>query len=257
MTLVKRLRSAAISVALPILAGVLVLALLRVIFPNASGVLPSPMALFSRFGIIIFDAAFWQDVSATLGRLVVGFIVSGILGALAGLLIGSSKIASMITLPALDFFRSLPVTTLYPVFIILTGIGDTSKVLMIIWAGFFVVAVNALYGVLRTNTIRRDILRIHGASRTDLFLNVTMPESLPYIFAGLRVSLSTATIVAILLEMFMGSDNGIGQSIMEFYSVFDMTGMFVYIFAAGILGMALNGAYVYFERRFVFWAEER
>jgi NitT/TauT family transport system permease protein len=92
-----------------------------------------------------------------------------------------------------------------------------------------------------------------GASRLQVLSDVTIWESLPQTFVGMRSGVSLALVIVIVAEMFIGSTDGLGQRILKSQMVFDMPDMYASIFAAGALGYLLNLLFIVAERRFVHW----
>jgi NitT/TauT family transport system permease protein len=153
----------------------------------------------------------------------------------------------------LDFFRSTPVTTLYPVFVLIFGIKHLSKVAMVAWGCFFVIALNAAYGAMQAGTIRSQMARLYGASSFQIFRWITLFGALPQIIIGLRVALSYALIIEVLCEMFMGSQYGLGQRVTEAYTTYAIERLYAIILLVGTIGYALNRLFVFFEKRLASW----
>lgn len=219
-------------------------------------VFPSAYHIFTSALGIVPSERFWIDVGATVGRALGGFSAAAIAGVSVGLVVGRFRPLKKVFLPFIDFFRSIPVTTLYPAFVLLLGLGDISKIAMVFFACFFIIALNAAYGIAFSSPIRTQIAQLYGATPWFLFWRVSAPEALPQIFIGLRISLSLAFIIAILVEMFMGANFGIGQRVMEFYSIYNTSGLYTYVFAAGMLGYILNRGFASIERRMLHWVAQ-
>lgn len=195
------------------------------------------------------------DVSSTLARAALGFALAVVSGIVAGAMLGSCRPARLLISPIVDFLRSIPVTTLYPIFILSLGIGGESKVGMIFYASTFVVVVSTMNAVVFLKRDRLNTMRLFGANRLELFWNVIIPEVTPSIFSGVKLALSFSLIVAILTEMFMGSESGIGQTIMVAYSNFNMPLLFGYVYLAGVIGLAGNVFLGWIEADVLSWAQ--
>ena len=182
-----------------------------------------------------------------------GYLLAVVFGISCGLMLGSFPLARKMFDSTIDFFRSIPVTALYPVFVLVFGIGSQSKIAMIFWASFFIICINTTYGVVQTNPIRRKMAQLYGANWFQVFSKVTFYDSLPQAMVGLRVALSYALIVSILTEMFMGSQYGIGTKITEAYNLYQIDAMFALILIMGALGYLLNIIFIKIEKRIVGW----
>jgi NitT/TauT family transport system permease protein len=220
---------------------------------SGSYLIPSPFATFQKLISFFQEVSIFRDLYETLFRMLLGYFLAGIFGILVGLLLGSFPIAKQMFDSPIDFFRSIPVTALYPVFVLVFGIGSQSKIAMIFWASFFVVCINTIYGVVQTNPIRRKMAQLYGANWFQVFTKVTLFDALPATMVGLRVAVSYALIVSILTEMFMGSQYGIGAKITETYNLYQIDAMFALIIITGLLGYMLNILFVKIESKFVGW----
>jgi ABC-type nitrate/sulfonate/bicarbonate transport system permease component len=215
--------------------------------------IPDPIVTFGKLASLISTGNAFRDLLETLSRMLCGFLLAVVAGTLFGLLLGSISLLRMMLDSFIDFFRSIPVTALYPVFVLLFGIGNSSKIAMIFWACFFIICVNTTYGVLQANPVRRRMADLYGASAFRIFRQITFFDALPYTIIGIRIAISYALIVSILTEMFMGSQYGIGQKITESYNLYQIDVLFAWIIMAGILGYLLNKAFVTIEKKLVGW----
>lgn len=194
------------------------------------------------------------DIAATIYRVIVGFIFGFLLGVPVGILMGSNKkIYASIEL-VIDFFRSLPAMALFPLFLLIFGLGDKAKISIAFWATFLFMIINTIYGVKSCKESRIMVARTMRASKLQILTKVILPSSLPGIFAGIRVSISMALIVVVVSEMFMGTIYGLGQRIYNASLMYRIPEMYVAILITGILGYVLNKFTVLFETRFIFWA---
>ena len=107
---------------------------------------------------------------------------------------------------------------------------------------------------MQARKLRQLAARVMGASRPRVLLDVTLWESLPQTFVGMRSGVSLALVIVIVAEMFIGSTDGLGQRVFEAQQLFDMPDMYAAIFAAGALGYGLNLLFLTIERRFVHWS---
>jgi len=215
--------------------------------------LPSPEATMTRLLQLVVSGDIFPDVLATFIRMGIAYTLAGAAGIALGLLIGTFRLVYDSFIGVIDFFRSTPVTTLYPVFVLLFGIQHESKIAMTFWACFFVIVLNTAYGALQAGRVRSDMARLYGASRTQVFVWVTFFDSLPQTMIGLRVAISYALIVMILTEMFMGSAAGLGQRVTEAYTTFELAELYAIVLITGTIGLFLNRIFVVAERRIIPW----
>jgi NitT/TauT family transport system permease protein len=169
-------------------------------------------------------------------------------------MLGSVGALRRLLIPVVDLLRSIPVSALYPIFVLSLGIANRSKIAMVAFSTVLVIVLHAASALLGRSRVREKVLRLYGASWLDTFRMATIFEILPSLMTGLRVALGLALIVATLTEMFMGAKTGLGQRVMEAYSVYDLANMFAYVLCLGLTGLALNRAAARVEARVHRWS---
>ena len=112
---------------------------------------------------------------------------------------------------------------------------------------------NTAYGVMNARKVRQAAAMVMGASRTRVLVGVTLLESLPQTFIGMRSGISFALVIVIVAEMFIGSTDGLGQRVINAQMIFNMPEMYAAIFTAGVLGYTMNLIFILVERHFVHW----
>ena len=216
--------------------------------------IPSPketvIALFNLFSTehLIFD------IFQTMVRMFVGFSMAAILGVVLGLIAGSINGLFNFLSQTIDFCRSIPVTALYPIFVLCFGFGHVSKIAMIFWSAFFVIWLNTAVGAYQAPKTRQQMARLYGASKSQVFFLVTFWDTMPQVAIGLRIAISYSIIIAILSEMFMSSQYGIGQKITEAYTTFSINRLFALVFVVGVIGYFLNKLFTTLEEKSLLWS---
>ncbi len=216
--------------------------------------LPPPFAVFSKLYQLCLSADIALDLLTTFGRTLLGFCLGSALGMAVGLIMGHYKRFYQLMEFPVDFFRSIPATALFPLFIVIWGLGDNVKVFVAAWATSMVVLINTIYGLRSVAVIRLMVARIKKASFFKTFFKVIIPNALPYIFAGLRIGLSLALVVEVVAEMFLGSLSGLGRRIFNATSIFEMEEAYATVLVVGLLGYALNKSIILIEKKVVHWS---
>jgi len=234
----------------------LLLIWLVVAWPTASGsyLLPSPQDTFSRFGALLGTGDFYTDILLTVRRWLVGYLFGVLAGVPVGLLMGSSSRIYLLLEFLIEFFRSLPVTALFPLFLLAFGIGDASKIAMVFTSVVFVVILNTAYGVFHSSKLRLKMAKTFGASPMQIFVHIRFFDALPSILVGMRTSLSLSLIVVVVSEMFIGTEYGLGQRIFDAYTRNDVIELYAVILFLGLTGYGSNRLFIAAERRLAFWA---
>lgn len=216
-------------------------------------ILPSPVDTLRRLFHLLASGSLNADLLASGRRWLLGFVFGVLLGAPVGLAMGYSRWTGLLLDFPMDFFRSLPVSALFPLYLLIFGIQDASKVAMIATAVAFVMVVVASYGVRHAPKTREAMAQVFGANGWQRLRDVVLPESVGQIVAGLRVSLGTSLVVLILAEMLIGSRFGIGQKLYDSYSVNAPIDMYAIVLLTGCIGYFLNVIFRLVESRLVFW----
>lgn len=215
--------------------------------------LPGPNAILFEVYKLLASGDLAPDIRFTLMQMLTAFGLAALGGTALGLAMGSFKPVYRATIPLLDFFRSVPVTSLYPVFVLALGIGALSKLAMAFVAAVWVVALNTAYGVQHSSPVRAQMATLYGASRSQVFLLVRFFETLPQTAVGLRVALSYVLVVEILAEMFMGSELGLGQRLTDAYTKYRIAELYAVILIIGLIGFGANRLFQAVEQRTIHW----
>lgn len=194
----------------------------------------------------------WGDVAYTTLTTFSAFIVSGVLGVVTGLLFVQSPRLRRICDPFLVVANSLPRVALAPLLIAWLGIGFSSKFVLGVSVAYFVVLVNTMAGA---DSIDEDWVKLSrslGASRRTIFLNVTLPASVPSIFAGLKLGIVYSMLAVVVGEM-MGGSRGIGQQISFNSNTFQMDKVLGQLLILAVITAAMSALVGLLERRLMRW----
>lgn len=214
---------------------------------------PSLIDTLSKLNDFIIQGLMLEDIENTIIRWFTGFILACIVSIPIGLLIGYSEKAYISTNFLIDFCRSLPVTAIFPLYLIVFGIGDASKIAMVFTVVFFVVLLSAIYGVRYSSPLKKEMSILFGANEWQIFRYVIFYEAIPQIMIGIRLSISLSLIVVIVSEMFIGTEHGIGQMIFDSYQNNVIDELYATILIAGTLGYLLNVIFYNLEKKIIFW----
>ena len=196
----------------------------------------------------------WVDFIMTVHRTVVSIAIAAVIAIPLGIVLGSSEKLYRSVEFVIDFFRSTPASAMFPLFLVLFGVGDKAKISVAAFGAMLVILFNVAYGVMNARKTRLLAAKVMGASRWRVLSDVMLLESLPQTFVGLRNGVSLALVIIVVAEMFIGSQDGLGHRVFEAQQLFNMPEMYAAIFAAGALGYGLNLLFLLIERRFVHWS---
>jgi NitT/TauT family transport system permease protein len=194
----------------------------------------------------------WREslftASATLG----GFGLSILLGIPIAMLIAYSRLVESFVYPLLVFSQSVPKIAIAPLFVVWFGFGIFPKVISAFLLGFFPVVVATVMGFKSMETDMIDLARSMRASRWQMFLKFRLPQALPSIFSGLKVSATLAVVGAVVGE-FVGSNSGIGYVLQIANGNFDLPLMFAALFVLSMMGVILFGIVDLIEKVMIPW----
>lgn len=213
--------------------------------PPASEVLAS---LAQDLGL----ALFWKAVGDTMSAWALGLALAVVLATALGLLIGMSAFLRRATNSTIEFLRPIPSVGLIPLAVLLFGIKMESTLMLVVYASFWQVLIQVLYGVADVDTVAMNTAKSYGFSWWQRVRDVVFPTVLPYLMTGVRLAASVALILAITAELVIGSP-GLGREIALAQSGGAISGMYALILATGLLGVVVNLVARWVERRVLSW----
>lgn len=205
-------------------------------------VLPRPELVFGSLLSQLSTQSLWQDTLMTTFRALSGLALSAFLGIPIGLVLGQLAGLYRHVAFVLDFVRSIPSATLFPLFILAFGIGELAKVAVVFYGCFFIVVMAAVYGG-RSNSDRNKriaTLRSLRARRSQIFVLVVFPDAMANILGGLRIAASIALVLVVVTEMFLGANDGLGKRIYDFYLAYRIPELYAALLILGVLGYVAN-----------------
>ncbi|MEE2521099.1 ABC transporter permease [Pseudarthrobacter sp. J75] len=191
-------------------------------------------------------------LAASLARSVAGFGIALVSGVSLGLLIAWYGRLNSVLNPLLELFRNTAALALLPVFTLLLGIGEESKVTIVAYAAFFPVLLNTIAGVKTVDPLLIRAAKSLGLNSFRLFQKVILPSAVPTIFTGIRMA-GTASILVLIAAEMVGAKAGLGYLIINAQSSFLIPDMYAGILTVSLLGLAVNFLLVALERHFSRW----
>jgi len=194
----------------------------------------------------------YEDVSASLLRALSGFLISVVLIVPLGLAVGWYARLGNLLNQFIEICRNTAPLALLPVFILLLGIGELSKITMVVYSCAWPLLLNTISAVKQVDPLLIKSARTMGAAPQQLFRKVILPASLPTIFVGIRLASASAMLVLVASEM-VGAKAGLGYLIINSQYSFLIPQMYFGILGITVIGLAFNAALEALERRFMRW----
>jgi NitT/TauT family transport system permease protein len=236
--------------------GLVILAALWQVLPSNHIVDPTFVTPFNKvcstWWHMVQDGTLWSNTRASLERAAVGFFSAIIVGVPLGLLVGGNRRLAELLNPVLELFRNTAPLALLPVFILILGIGQTSKFVFIGYSCLFPILLNTISGVSTVDPLLVKSARSLGFSQFRIFQKVVLPASVPQIFTGMRLAGGYALLVLIAAE-FVGANSGLGFLITNSEQNFQTPMMYAAIITVSVIGVVLNVALLAVERRVSTW----
>jgi NitT/TauT family transport system permease protein len=192
------------------------------------------------------------DLEISMARAGIAFGISVLVAIPLGLFMGSFRRFEAFIDPLIQTFRQTSALAIYPIFILLLGLGETSKITIIGWAAFFPILLNTISGVKQVDRGLIEMARVFGASRTEVFKRVVLPAATPAIFVGLRLSGTIALLLLVAAEM-IGAKKGLGFLIINAQYNFEIPLMFASIVLLAIIGLGVNYGLLVLQGWFCRW----
>lgn len=200
----------------------------------------------------------WPAVGATLAGWFIGMVVTIVLGLVIGTALAFNEFAQRSAAPVIEIFKAIPAIAILPLVILVAGSTLPMKVFLVCFAAFWPFLIQVIYGVRSMDPIVLDTARALGIRGARRFLAISIPSSSPYLVTGMRIASAQALILCIVAEI-VGGAAGIGRNILlaQNTGVDAYPTMYAYILVAGILGVALTGAFFLLEKRVMHWHESQ
>lgn len=225
-------------------------------FTPAGKTTPGPMEVLRLLVTSFFEPigryTIYGHLYYSLRRVLIGYTVATALGIVVGISMGTSRYAEAIIKPIFELIRPIPPIAWIPLVILWFGVGELPKYAIIFIGSFTNVTLNAYTGAQRVDQTLIGCAKMLGTSDREIFLRVILPSSLPQIFAGMQVALSTAWMAVLAAEM-VGAQEGCGWMILRGSDTTNIPLVLVGMVVIGAVGLVLATAMRWAERRLCAW----
>jgi ABC-type nitrate/sulfonate/bicarbonate transport system permease component len=221
-----------------------------------SALVPPPPAILRALVDELRSGDLWINTVASLKRVVIGFVLGASLALVLGALAGWFRYWGYVLNPIIDALRPIPALAYIPLVIVWVGIGEPSRIIIIVLAVFKPCVVNARAGMKEVAQIYVDAARTLGASRWRVFATVALPSAVPYFIAGLRTGVSTGFLALVAAEL-IAAPTGLGFMIQNAGQYFRTDVTIVGIIVIGLLGALLDQIASRTGRALTAWSDVR
>ncbi|MFE4060086.1 ABC transporter permease [Streptomyces sp. NPDC059096] len=214
--------------------------------------LPPVGAVARALGTELSDPAFLTALGDTLTGWALGLLIAVVAGVTAGIVLSVVPCLREVTASTVEFLRPIPSVALIPLAVLLYGTDLRSTLLLVVYAAFWQVLVQVLYGVADVDPVADETARSYGLGTWARIRYVLWPTALPYVMTGVRLAASVALVLAITAELVIGSP-GIGARIAVAQTSQAVPEMYALVVVAGGLGLLVNVGARAVERRALAW----
>ncbi|MFA5319811.1 MAG: ABC transporter permease [Candidatus Omnitrophota bacterium] len=215
--------------------------------------LSSPLETAKEGAKLFAEGKIFVDLGYSFFRILYGFLLAFLIGVPLGLFLGYYGRIYGYLESLIDFFRSIPPILIFPVALLIFGIGEQSRIAVIFFGCVSIMILNSSLGVIYSRKVRINAARIMGARWYQIISRIVIFDALPQIFVGIRVSLSMGIIIGIVTEMLVGAKYGLGSRVVYAQTAYATPELYFTIILVGLMGFAANRLLIAFENRVVHW----
>jgi NitT/TauT family transport system permease protein len=217
---------------------------------------PAPSTIALTLVRLLGSGELASHLSATLSRLSLGFALGGLPGLTLGLTMGWSRRLRLVIDPLIAAAHPVPKIAILPLIMIIFGIGETSKVVVIAVVVFFPMLINTMAGVRQISPIHFEVAQNYGARLFKVFTRVVVPGSLPFVLTGARLALNVGLLVTIAVEL-VAAQEGLGEMIWFAWETLRTEELYASLIVIAALGIGLNFVLQRLTAHLVPWQVER
>lgn len=216
---------------------------------------PAPSSILYYLFFISPGEGIVTDIYATLFRIFWGYLLGCSLGLLVGVAMGLSSKMKWAIYPLVVVTYPIPKIAILPLIMLIFGLGDLSKVVVVMIGSFFLVLMNTLHGVESMPRIFHDVANIYDVGRKNFILRIVLPAALPSIFTGLKLAIGYSLVIVVAAE-FSGANEGVGYLIWQSWETFSIKSMYAGIFVLAIMGFVFTFGLEWLEKKMIPWRNE-
>lgn len=196
---------------------------------------PAPSAIVNTFARLLLSGELLGHVVISLSRVTIGFIIGTLPALFLGMLMGLSRYFRAALKPMVGALYPIPKTALFPLLLLLFGLGEPSKYAFVAIGVFFLILLNTMAGVMSIEQVYLDVGKNFGAKPRDLFFTIALPGALPLIFTGIRLAWGQALLLIVVGEL-LGARRGLGAFIWNAWQTFQVEQMYVGLVMVSLIG---------------------
>jgi NitT/TauT family transport system permease protein len=207
-------------------------------------------------GELLVSGKLAEHLAATLSRVALGCVLGGVPGLVLGLFMGWSRPLRVVVDPFVAAAHPVPKIAILPLVMIVLGIGELSRVVVVAVAAFFPMVISAMAGVRQISPVQFEVAENYGAGLVKVFTRVVLPGSLPLVLAGVRLAFNTALLITIALEL-VTAQRGLGAMVWLAWQTLRVEELYASVALIATLGIVVSLLLQHLTRRLVPWQADR
>jgi ABC-type nitrate/sulfonate/bicarbonate transport system permease component len=200
---------------------------------------PAPSSIAGTFGTLIQNGQLFANTAISLERLFLGFLLGAIPALIIGLTMGLYRPVRALVEPLILGTYPIPKSAILPLILLIFGLGEPSKIVMVAIGVFYPVVINTVSGVLQIPKMYLDVGHNFGASRWNMFTTIALPGALPFIMTGIKLGAGLGLILIAIAEM-IGAQSGLGYMIWNAWQILSVNTMYVGLIMIALVGFVLT-----------------
>ncbi|MCG3134929.1 MAG: putative aliphatic sulfonates transport permease protein SsuC [Planctomycetes bacterium] len=217
---------------------------------------PAPITILHTLIGLMDSGVLWTHTWASLQRLFWGFLLGGIPALVLGIIMGLSRPVRAAIDPIIAATYPIPKSAILPLILLVFGLGEASKIVMVAIGMFYPICINSVAGVLEINKIYLDVGKNFQASRWQMFRTIALPGALPFIMSGIKLGVGMGLILIAIAEM-IGAKSGLGFMIWDAWEILSVDTMYVGLIMIAVIGYLFSLFLTEVERWIIPWKVER
>lgn len=214
--------------------------------------MPGPLESFLRLAGMFATAEFWSTIGSTMLSWSLALLLSLIMGIPVGMMIGRSRRTADSSKFLIDFLRTIPSLAIIPLALLLLGPTKGMVVMVATFTAIWPVLIQSMYAAEQADPILTRVARSFRLTLGDRIRYVLAPEFLAFFWPGVRMAVTASLLVSVGAEL-IGGAPGIGSAIQDSLLINDQVTMFAYVIAAALVGLSINAALMFLQRKLLWW----
>ncbi|MBQ8296946.1 MAG: ABC transporter permease [Ruminococcus sp.] len=215
-------------------------------------IIPTSHKMWLQFTKMISDGSLYEHIAVSFRRVLIGYLLGAVSGVILGILTGLFTRLNQLFIVLIGLLRPIPPIACIPLFIMILGIGESSKTALIFIGAFWPCLLNTISGIHTANPKLIEVAEVFGKKRIVILKDIILPSAVPSIFTGLRLGISTSWSCVVAAEM-IASNSGVGYLITYAREMSKPAMLFIGIIAIGLIGLLIDLIMQFLQKKAVYW----